>query len=69
MSNKDLLNRPAPPVRQVTATSPGASSNFVQEQIQKQQKGNFHSSSLSSSIVTMVADNVNKTALHPSGVQ
>lgn len=45
---------PAPPLEQ----------DYIRQQIAKQQKGNFHSTSLK-----MVADSVNKTALHPGGVQ
>ncbi|KAK0249230.1 Protein kinase C-like 1 [Friedmanniomyces endolithicus] len=58
--------RPAPPVRTYTPGPPDRSSDFLQEQISKQQKNNFHSTSLNK--ITMVAKSVNKTALHPSGV-
>ncbi|KAI7523229.1 Phosphoenolpyruvate carboxykinase, partial [Hortaea werneckii] len=44
------------------------SNNFLSEQISKQQKNNFHSTSLTSGPIKMVANSVNKTALHPSGV-
>merc|ERR1712014_12901 len=46
----------------------GGSNNFLSEQISKQQKNNFHSTSLTSGPIKMVANSVNKTALHPSGV-
>jgi phosphoenolpyruvate carboxykinase (ATP) len=56
-----------PPLR---SPSPGPlAEDFARQQIFKQSRGNFHSSSLTSSIITMVANNVNKTALHPSGIQ
>jgi len=60
-------SRPAPPLRSYTPGPPD-SSNFLQEQIAKQQRNNFHSTSLSTSI-KMVAQSVNKTALHPKGVE
>ena len=44
---------PAPPLEQ----------DFIRQQIAKQQKGNFHSTSLK------MVSSVNKTALHPGGVQ
>ena len=44
--------------------------DFVRQQVKKQEEHNFHSSSLKSSQTTMVAgSSVNKTALHPGGVQ
>lgn len=66
MSN--INSRPAPPVRAYTPGPPDTSNNFLTEQISKQQKNNFHSSSLTAGVVNMVANSVNKTALHPSGV-
>ena len=64
-----ISRRPAAPVRQFTPGLPDASNDFVKENIQKQQRSNFHSSSLNRSISTMVAERVNKTALHPGGVE
>jgi phosphoenolpyruvate carboxykinase (ATP) len=56
-----------PPFR---STSPGPlAEDFTRQQIAKQQRGNFHSSSLTSSVTTMVSNSVNKTALHPAGLQ
>ncbi|KAJ5506531.1 Phosphoenolpyruvate carboxykinase N-terminal [Penicillium expansum] len=40
-------------------------SDFIQQQIAKQRNNNYHSTSLR----TMVATSVNRTALHPGGVQ
>lgn len=40
-------------------------SDFVQQQIAKQRNNNYHSTSLRN----MVATSVNRTALHPGGVQ
>ena len=39
--------------------------DFVQQQVAKQRNNNYHSTSLK----TMVATSVNRTALHPGGVQ
>merc|ERR1712232_1352000 len=47
---------------------PDGSNNFLSEQISKQQKNNFHSTSLTSGPIKMVGNSVNKTALHPGGV-
>jgi hypothetical protein len=44
--------------------------DFARQTVQKQQRSNFHSTSISSGIShTMVSQSVNKTALHPTGVQ
>lgn len=59
--------RPPPPLRSYTPGPPD-SSNYLSEQIAKQQRNNFHSTSLGTSI-KMVAGSVNKTALHPKGVE
>jgi hypothetical protein len=46
--------------------SPGPlASDFTQQQIAKQRNNNYHSTSLRN----MVATSVNRTALHPGGVQ
>lgn len=67
MSN--IAARPAPPVRAYTPGPPDPVLNdFLSEQVSKQQKNNFHSSSLTSGSITMAANTVNKTALHPGGV-
>jgi hypothetical protein len=42
--------------------------DFARQQISKQLRGNFHSTSLTTSLPTMVSA-VNKTALHPAGLQ
>lgn len=39
--------------------------DFFQQQVAKQRNNNYHSTSLK----TMVATSVNRTALHPGGVQ
>lgn len=52
-----------PPIRR---SSPGPlSADFVQQQVAKQQHSNYHSTSLKN----MVSTSVNRTALHPGGVQ
>ena len=63
--------RPAPPLRPYTLGPADSTNNLLKEQFSKQQKNNFHSSSLKEAITTfrMVSQNVNKTALHPGGVQ
>lgn len=40
-------------------------SDFVEQQVAKQRNNNYHSTSL----INMVATSVNRTALHPGGVQ
>jgi phosphoenolpyruvate carboxykinase (ATP) len=57
----------APPFR--TTSSGPLAEDFARQQELKQQRGNFHSTSLTSSVITMVANAVNKTGLHPAGVQ
>jgi hypothetical protein len=47
---------------------PDSSSVFLTDQIAKQQRSNFHSTSLRT-VATMVSQSVNKTALHPKGVE
>ncbi|KAF2092506.1 hypothetical protein NA57DRAFT_69719 [Rhizodiscina lignyota] len=56
---------PAP----VRTASPGPlQEDFARQQISKQQRSNFHSSSLTTSLSAMNINSVNKTALHPGGV-
>lgn len=52
----------------VRTSSPGPlfTGDYARQQVAKQQKNNFHSSSLK--MVTN-PQNVNKTALHPAGLQ
>lgn len=69
-AKSDLNQRPSPLFRQASAAPPGAATDFLKEQIFKQEKSNFHSSSLNSAVVTVgMSKPVNKTSLHPSGVQ
>ncbi|KAF1982125.1 hypothetical protein K402DRAFT_397859 [Aulographum hederae CBS 113979] len=52
--------------------SPGPlAQDFARQLVAKQQRSNFHSTSLRPlrQVADMVANNVNKTALHPSGVE
>lgn len=67
-SGGGINTRPAPPLRAYTPPLPDPSSTFIQDQVAKQQRGNFHSTSLRT-ISTMVSQSVNKTALHPKGVE
>jgi hypothetical protein len=55
-----------PPLRS-TSFDPLAE-DFARQQIFKQQRGNYHSSSLTTPSSTMVSA-VNKTSLHPAGLQ
>ena len=54
---------------------PGAATDFLKEQLQKQARSNFNSSSLDTPAIVGAKDSrmgskpVNKTALHPGGVQ
>ena len=60
------VTRPDPPARNQSST---LDQDFVRQQVDKQHQGNFHSSSLKNSEVTMVSgSSVNRTALHPGGV-
>ncbi|KAM0723830.1 hypothetical protein Q7P37_000820 [Cladosporium fusiforme] len=65
-----INTRAAPPVRPYTPPppDPDSSSSFLTDQIAKQQRSNFHSTSLQY-VSTMVSQSVNKTALHPKGVE
>jgi hypothetical protein len=67
---RGIKARPAPPVRAYTPPlpDPDSSSVFLTDQIAKQQRSNFHSTSLRT-VATMVSQSVNKTALHPKGVE
>jgi phosphoenolpyruvate carboxykinase (ATP) len=52
-----------------TASPAPLAQDFARQQVSKQQRSNFHSSSISPLIsITMVSQSVNKTNLHPSGV-
>lgn len=55
----------------VTAASPllPLAQDFARQQVSKQQHNNFHSSSISPILNTMVSQVVNKTNLHPGGLQ
>jgi hypothetical protein len=66
-----MSNRPSPLTRTLTQGLPYPPTNFLKQQLSKQQNNNFHSSSLKTALSTieMVSQNVNKTALHPGGVQ
>lgn len=69
--NINASKRPAQPVRTFTPGPPSQSGvDYVKENVSKQQRSNFHSSSLTAkSEITMAAARVNKTALHPGGVE
>lgn len=66
--SSSINSRPAAPIRAYTPGPPDTES-FAIKQISKQQRSNFHSTSLRSQVPIMVANNVNKTALHPRGVE
>lgn len=53
-----------------TASPAPLAQDFARQQVSKQQRSNYHSSSLTSPPShTMVSQSVNKTGLHPAGVQ
>jgi phosphoenolpyruvate carboxykinase (ATP) len=53
-----------------TASPAPLAQDFARQQVSKQQRSNYHSSSIASQVPrTMVSHNVNKTGLHPAGVQ
>jgi hypothetical protein len=56
-----------PPVRPYSPAP--LAEDFARQQVSKQQRSNFHSSSLRRFNSNMVSNSVNKTALHPSGVE
>lgn len=56
------------PIR--TASPAPLAQDFARQAVHKQQRSNFHSSSIASGVSRiMVSQSVNKTALHPTGVQ
>jgi phosphoenolpyruvate carboxykinase (ATP) len=60
--------QPDPIVR--TASPAPLAQDFARQQLYKQRRSNYHSSSLSTPTpLTMVSNSVNKTGLHPAGVQ
>lgn len=61
MASAENIHIPPAPQRE----SGPLCTDFVQQQIAKQRNNNYHSTSL----VNMVATSVNRTALHPGGVQ
>lgn len=64
----DYKGQPDPVIR--TASPAPLAQDFARQQVSKQQRSNYHSSSLASAIPrTMVSQSVNKTGLHPAGVQ
>jgi phosphoenolpyruvate carboxykinase (ATP) len=52
-----------------TASPAPLTQDFARQQVSKQQRSNFHSSSISSLLATMAPPAVNKTNLHPSGLK
>lgn len=70
-SNLNTL-RPTAPARTHSSLPHGSSHDFIQQSIEKQQKSNFHSSSLKKAPVVnnpIMPEVVNQTALHPGGIQ
>lgn len=63
------IKGPNPAIIRPSSPAP-LTQDFARQQVSKQQRSNFHSSSLSiPPAATMVSQSVNKTALHPTGVQ
>jgi phosphoenolpyruvate carboxykinase (ATP) len=52
-----------------TASPAPLAQDFARQQVSKQQRSNFHSSSISPLLATMAPPAVNKTNLHPSGLK
>lgn len=61
-------SRSADPNPRPLTPGPVLEQDFIRQQIDKQHKNNFHSTALKRTL-SMAAPNVNKTALHPGGVQ
>lgn len=57
-----------PPLYRTSSPAPLVE-DFARQQVSKQQRSNFNSSSLTHSLSAMNVSSVNKTALHPGGVQ
>ena len=80
-NKEQTSSRPTPVLRHTAVGSPGAATDFLKEQLNKQSRSNFNSSSLDSPAIigenskknqgngNMSGKNVNQTALHPGGVQ
>lgn len=68
MADLNLKSAHSDPIERPSSSA--LTRDFVRQQNEKQDQGNFHSSSLKKSQVTMVSGStVNKTNLHPGGVQ
>jgi phosphoenolpyruvate carboxykinase (ATP) len=52
-----------------TASPAPLAQDFARQQVSKQQRSNFHSSSISPLLATMAPPAVNKTNLHPGGLK
>lgn len=64
----EYKDHPEPLIR--TSSPAPLAHDFARQQVSKQQRSNYHSSSISSRVTsTMVSQSVNKTGLHPAGVQ
>lgn len=69
MDCRGIKGRQNPVPEQTATTAPLLAQDFVRQQVSKQQRSNFHSTSITPVLQhTMVSQSVNKTNLHPSGV-
>jgi phosphoenolpyruvate carboxykinase (ATP) len=62
------IKETAGPVIRTASPAPLAQ-DFARQQVSKQQRSNFHSSSISPLLANMAPPAVNKTNLHPSGLK
>jgi phosphoenolpyruvate carboxykinase (ATP) len=68
MASKSGIKGTSDPVIRTASPAPLAQ-DFARQQVSKQQRSNFHSTSISPLLASnMVTNTVNKTNLHPSGV-
>jgi phosphoenolpyruvate carboxykinase (ATP) len=62
------IKETADPVIRIATPAPLAQ-DFARQQVSKQQRSNFHSTSISPLLANMAPPAVNKTNLHPSGLK
>jgi phosphoenolpyruvate carboxykinase (ATP) len=67
MSGRGIKETFDPVIR--TASPAPLAQDFARQQVSKQQRSNFHSSSISPLLANMAPPAVNKTNLHPSGLK
>jgi phosphoenolpyruvate carboxykinase (ATP) len=68
MESRRGIKEASDPVIRTASPAPLAQ-DFARQQVSKQQRSNFHSTSLSPLLLHTMVSTVNKTNLHPSGLQ